>query len=117
MCGRLRLNNKNQKGFSLIETLVAVAILGLVGVAFSLGLSMAASATSQGDVRTTARSRATSQMERIQTASYVSAPSSGVASYTLIGLPANYHIYALDRNSGKRLHLWHTLGHYRQRSL
>jgi len=47
---------KNQCGFSLIEVLVALAIIGLTATVFALALQTATKATMQSDVRTTAKS-------------------------------------------------------------
>ena len=60
-----------QRGFSLIETLVAVAILALVGVAFVQGLSTTAMGTGAYERRVTAANLAQSQIEDIKGTVYL----------------------------------------------
>ena len=59
---------------ALLETLVALAILGLVAVAFLSGLSTAARATFIADEQATAESLARSQMEYVKSQDYSDAP-------------------------------------------
>jgi len=66
----IKVLNKNQRGFTLIEVLVAMAILGLVGVAFLVSLSIASKAIILADERTTSESLARSQIEYIKNQSY-----------------------------------------------
>ncbi|MGE0902820.1 MULTISPECIES: type IV pilus modification PilV family protein [Dehalococcoides] len=61
---------RRQKGFSLIEVLVALAILGLIGVAFLTALNTAVKAVSIANVRTTSESYAKSTMEHLKSFSY-----------------------------------------------
>jgi len=60
----------NESGVTLLETLVALAVLGLVAVAFLNGLTTAAQATIIADKQATAESLARSQMEYIKTLPY-----------------------------------------------
>ncbi|MFC1957490.1 prepilin-type N-terminal cleavage/methylation domain-containing protein [Chloroflexota bacterium] len=60
----------NESGATLLETLVALAILGLVAVAFLGGLSTGAKATIVANERTTAESLAQSQMEYVKSQDY-----------------------------------------------
>lgn len=62
---------KNEKGITLIEVLIALAILGLVAVAFLSGLTTASRALIIADERTTAESLARSQMEYVKGIDYV----------------------------------------------
>ena len=57
---------KNERGVGLIEVLVALAILGVIAVAFLTGLATTAKAVVIADVRTTAESLARTQMEDIK---------------------------------------------------
>jgi prepilin-type N-terminal cleavage/methylation domain-containing protein len=57
---------KNEKGFTLIEVLVALAITGLVVVAFLTAMSVASKANIITNERTTAESLARSQMEYVK---------------------------------------------------
>jgi len=61
---------KNEKGISLIEVLIALAILGLVAAAFLSGLATASRALIIADERTTAESLARSQMEYVKEQDY-----------------------------------------------
>ncbi len=67
LCG---LFQHNSKGFSLIEVLIALALLGIIGVAFLSGLATASKALFIADERTTAESLARSQMEYVKNCSY-----------------------------------------------
>jgi prepilin-type N-terminal cleavage/methylation domain-containing protein len=62
--------HKEQRGISLVETLVAVAILGVIAVVFINGLTTAYKAGQINDEQTTAESIAQSQMEWVRNASY-----------------------------------------------
>jgi len=61
----------NETGVILIETVVALAILGLIVVAFTGGLGTAAKATIIADERATAESLARSQMEYVRSLDYI----------------------------------------------
>lgn len=85
----LKIKKENgQHGFSLVEVLVAIAILALVGSAFIGALSTGAIATRLQGEDVTARNLAQSQMENIKAAVY---DSSG-ASYSSISPPSGYTI-------------------------
>ncbi len=85
------INIRSNKGYSLIETLIAVVILGVIGIAVFTGLSTAASANIVSDEQTTAGSIARRQIESIQQQAYDSINNPPV--YTLItDLPAGYSI-------------------------
>jgi len=62
----------NSEGMTLIEVIIALAILGLVAVTFLVGLSTALKATSLADERATAQSLAQSQMEYVKSQNYSS---------------------------------------------
>lgn len=75
---RVRLSSKIRKtlrgssgGFTLIEVLIALALMGLIAIAFANGLGTASKAVITGDVRTTAESLARSQMEYIKNQPYI----------------------------------------------
>jgi prepilin-type N-terminal cleavage/methylation domain-containing protein len=61
---------KSQKGISLIETLAAVAILGIIAVAFLSALATTSTARATNDERTSAKILAESIIENIKTDSY-----------------------------------------------
>lgn len=59
-----------ESGATLLETIVALAILGTIVVVFLGGLIGTTKAASLADEKTTAESLAQSQMERVQNATY-----------------------------------------------
>jgi prepilin-type N-terminal cleavage/methylation domain-containing protein len=97
-CGemrRIRLNSRARKaflgrsrGFTLIEVVVAVALLGIIGVTVLSGLSTAAASLILADRRATAESLARSQMEYVKNQGYVNATSpTWQVTYSKISLP------------------------------
>lgn len=62
---------RGQAGSTLIEALIALAILGAVGAAFLMGLTTASKAGIITDEKTTGESLARSQMERVKNTAYV----------------------------------------------
>ncbi len=82
---------RNEKGFTLIEVLVALAIASLVVVAFLMAMSTAHKATFISNERTTAESLARSQMEYVKGVGYVdAAPSYPAASIPQEHIDAGY---------------------------
>lgn len=71
---------RNEAGVSLIETLIALALLGLIGVAFLSGLITVSKATILADERATAESLARSVMEDVKAAPYADSYSAQVPS-------------------------------------
>ncbi len=76
---------RSEAGVSLIETLIALALLGLIAVAFLSGLVTVSKATILADERATAESLARSAMEYVKAAPYAdsySAPTPGGEDYS-----------------------------------
>ncbi len=71
-------------GLTLIETVIALAILGMVSVPFLEGLTGTTRSAFIADEQTTAESLARSQMEQVKTADYVY----GATGYTPAPVPA-----------------------------
>ena len=65
---------KNEKGMSLIEVLIALAILGIVAAAFLSGMATASRALIIADERTTAESLARTEMEYVKNCKYTDLP-------------------------------------------
>jgi len=61
---------KSEKGFSLIEVMIAIALLGIIGTAFLGALSTASKALFVSDERATAESLARSQIEYVKSQDY-----------------------------------------------
>ena len=64
------LSWRDERGMTLIETLVAVAILGAVGVVFLSGLAASSKAVMVSQERVAAESLAKSQMEYVKSSTY-----------------------------------------------
>ncbi len=68
----LRTHTHSESGATLVEALVAVAILGTIGVTFLGGVALSSRAAFVADEQGTAESLARSQMEQVQSANYSS---------------------------------------------
>ncbi len=96
---------KNERGFTLIEVLIAVALVGIIAVAFLSGLATASRALVIADEHATAESLARSQMEYVKNQGYITAadydagvPGSGEVTYDKItGIPDGYTIWSFNR--------------------
>lgn len=88
----------NSRGIGLIEVIIALAILGIVAVAFLSGLSTSFKAVFISDERSTAQALATSEMEYVKSLDYITNDSQ--AEYQLDGsdIPGGYDIKSRDRN-------------------
>jgi prepilin-type N-terminal cleavage/methylation domain-containing protein len=98
--GRLR---KNDRGFTLIEVLIAMLIMSVFAVTFLAGLAASSRAVMVADERTTAESLARSQMEFVKIDAYkaVTDPTQ-TGSYEMIPLSemdiaSGYSIWSLGR--------------------
>jgi len=91
---------RSQRGFSLIEILVGLAILTAVGVAFLNGLFTTSKAIMVSQESTITESLARSQMEYIKTQDYIPDadynPSGLAYSYHLVDVPANLAGYSVE---------------------
>jgi prepilin-type N-terminal cleavage/methylation domain-containing protein len=82
--GKQRVKGKN--GFSLIEVLIALALLGIIGVAFLSGMNTVSGVTLNTDKRETAKNLAESQMEYVKSLGYA-------ASYDPAPIPPEYDAF------------------------
>lgn len=93
---RLRVTKKlggDESGVTLIETLVALAVLGLIAVVFLSGLATAARATLIADEQATAESLARSEIEYVKSQQpYINYAEPDPGEYELITPPASYSL-------------------------
>lgn len=80
----------SEQGITLIEILIAIFILGVVGVGFASGMGTGLMADKVADERTIADSLARTQLESIKRAPYNGTPPYGYA--TITGIPAGYSL-------------------------
>jgi len=83
---------KSEKGFSLIEVLISLALIGIIAVAFLSSLATASNVTLTTDVNETAKNLAEMQMEYIKGQGYAS-------SYTPASIPSDYANYVATINA------------------
>ena len=81
---------RNQAGFTLLEVLIALALLGMIAAGILGAVGTSSKATLTNDVQTTAQNLAEGQMEYVQNQPYnVDDP----PEYTLIsGIPTGYSV-------------------------
>lgn len=105
---KLRLTSKTRRawqgrsrGFTLIEVVIAIALIGIVGAAILSALSTASLALIIADRRATAESIARTQMEYVKNQSsnpYEFAPNGGEVIYVKIAdIPDGYAIWSINR--------------------
>ena len=92
-----------QGGFTLIEVLISMALLGIIATAFLVAVSTATKATFITDERATAESIARSQLEYIKQQDYLPADPNSEAIYTMITIDTNafpeYTIWSYNRDN------------------
>ncbi|MDD5083072.1 MAG: prepilin-type N-terminal cleavage/methylation domain-containing protein, partial [Dehalococcoidales bacterium] len=79
---------KNEKGFSLIEVLVSLVLMGMIGVGFLGAVTNASKASFSTDVLDSARSLAANQMEYVRKQAYADTYEPGP-------IPADYSGYSV----------------------
>ena len=85
---RSKLQLNSQKGISLVETLVAVAILGTAVVAFVVSLSAGSLTANELNQETIAQGLAQTQMEYTKNAVFVP----GAVTYPVLPVPDTYEV-------------------------
>ena len=90
---------RSQRGFTLIEVILAIALLGIIAVAFLSAMGTGSLSLFIADERATAESLARSQLEYVKNQDYEDAPDGGEAVYTKINLDGydGYIIRSYDR--------------------
>lgn len=83
---------RNEKGITLIEVIIALAILGIIGLAFLGALSTASKAVFITDERATAESLARTEMEHIKSQDYIDYSKPGHDEYEIITPPSGYTV-------------------------
>jgi prepilin-type N-terminal cleavage/methylation domain-containing protein len=74
---------RDEKGFTLVEVVISIMLLGLITAALATGLSTASTVLLKNDTRQTARNLAESQMESVKNRLYLP----GVNTYTPATIP------------------------------
>ena len=84
---------RSEKGFSLIETLIAICLLGIIGVGFLSGLSTTFIGAMVSQERVAAESLSKSQLEYIKVQDYIATadydPDDPDKRYNLIDIPSD----------------------------
>jgi prepilin-type N-terminal cleavage/methylation domain-containing protein len=81
---------RNEKGITLIEVIIALALLGMIGLAFLGALSTASNAVFITDERATAESLARTEMEYIKSQDYIDYSDADHGEYGIITPPTDY---------------------------
>ena len=79
---------REERGMTLVEALMTIAIIGVVLVTFATGMSSGAIAVRENDQEVTVQSLARTQMEYIKGYPY----DSGASTYPTVSTPAGYSI-------------------------
>jgi len=87
---------KEERGFTLIEVVLALALLGIVAVAFLGGLGAGSRAISVADERATAESLARTQMEYVRQQEYIDYSQDPYDPYLVIGPPDGSYIISFS---------------------
>ena len=93
--GKLNIFGGNESGVTLIETALAVAVLGIISVCFFTGMSTASKSTFTVDQRNTAQSLAQSQTEFVKDSDYINFSDEEHGDYGLIEVSSGYSLESL----------------------
>ncbi len=84
---------KREQGFSFIELILAIALLGIIAVPFFMGLSGAFQANFTAKRQSIGLSLAQSQLENLKSQAY---DTSNPPQYTAISIPPGYEGYTIN---------------------
>ena len=87
---KLEIIKSAERGVTLIEALIALALLGIVAAAIPSGVATAYRVTYIADERTTMQSLAISQMEMVKSSDYIDYNDPDHGSYELVSVPDGY---------------------------
>ena len=111
---RFNIFRGGERGVTLIETLMALAILGIITIGVFSGLSVASKSTFTADQQNTAQSLAQSQMEYIKHSAYIDFSGPEPGEYGLIETPEGYTVEVaaipIDSDTGQALPAGQDLG-------
>lgn len=85
------LRRGGERGFGIVDALIAVFILGVVVVAFTMALSTGAAGAGEADQQGVAQGIAMSQLEYVKSLAYVP----GAGSYPSISVPSGWTVTAV----------------------
>jgi len=83
---------KKEKGFTLIEVVLSLAILGIVASGFFVALASGSRGISMADEQATAESIARTQMEYVRGQDYIDYSEASHAVYVTTSAPATYSV-------------------------
>lgn len=91
-----KLVGGSSRGFTLVEVLITIGLIGAISVAFFSFMSAAASALIHADERTIAESLARSQLEYVKNQGYN--PSGTYSKLPSGSIPVGYSIWSVNRD-------------------
>ena len=103
---------KSEKGFSLIEVVIAIALVGIIAIAFLGGLANASKTLFIADERATANNLAESQMESVKNRPYAISydPAPIPSEYSGTGYSAEIDVESLEDGNIQKITV--TIEHY-----
>lgn len=91
---------RNEKGFTLVEAVASIALIGIVGAALYSGLATASTVLLNTDARETAKNLAETQMEFVKAQNFVTG--SGTSVYSPAPIPPEHSAFtaSIDVKTG-----------------
>ncbi len=88
-------NDYSQRGFTLVEILVSIALLAIIGIGFAGTLNTSSKALVTTDERETAKNIAEMEMEYLKSQTYADQSAVPSEGYAARSLPAEYSDYSV----------------------